>query len=464
MDIILYQRKIGKRFIKNFQIFPLDKYGERGYNINRTYVLFIGDKFFYLGDAMGRAVLHVDMNNFYASVECLYHPEWRGRPVAVGGSEERRHGIVLAKSEEAKKCGVKTGETLWQARRKCPDILFVPPHFDLYQQYSGLAKEIYISYTSRVESFGLDECWLDVTGSPHFCGDGRKIADEIRRRIRAELGVTASVGVSFNKIFAKLGSDMKKPDATTEITEENFQKTVWPLPVDRLLFVGRATAGRLRQSGIETIGDLARAEPDGLKAKLGKNGIALWTYANGRDQSPVAEYTSAREVKSIGNSTTTPRDLSCEDEVKITLYALCESVAARMREQGVVCGTVQLVLRDSQLRTAERQGRLAYPSCVSGELFRRAMALYRDSGWAERPLRMLGVRACDLREEGCIQLSCLPELARVQRREEEERAIDQIRRRYGHFSIQRGIMLTDRSLSSVNPKERHTIHPEVFQR
>ncbi len=413
---------------------------------------------------MKRTVLHVDMNNFYASVECLYHPEWRERPVAVSGNPEKRHGIVLAKSESAKKCGVKTGEPLWQAKRKCPDILFVPPHFELYQQYSRLAKEIYADYTSQVESFGLDECWLDVTGSPLFCGNGKRIADEIRRRIREELGVTASVGVSFNKIFAKLGSDMKKPDATTVITKEDYQKTVWPLSADQLLFIGSATSRRLQQCGIETIGDLAKADPGELKRRFGKNGVTLWLYANGQDQSPVAESGCAREIKSIGNSTTTPRDLIKEEEIKITLYALCESVAERLRDHRLMGTSVQLTMRDHRLETAERQGKLDHPSCVSGVLFEKAFALYRASGWDKRPLRLLGVRACGLQEEGCRQLSCLPEMEKLQRREEEERAIDAIRRRYGHFSVQRGIMLTDRVLSSVNPKERHTIHPEVFQR
>ena len=413
---------------------------------------------------MERTILHVDMNNFYATVECLHHPEWRDKPIAVSGSAEKRHGVVLAKSEAAKKCGVKTGDTLWQAQRKCPDILFVEPHFELYQKYSYLAKEIYLNYTDRVESFGLDECWLDVTGASHFGGDGKLIADEIRRRIKEELGVTASVGVSFNKIFAKLGSDMKKPDATTLITRENYKKLVWPLPVGDLLFVGKATKERLSECGIKTIGELALSDPDELLRMLGKNGLSLRSYARGEDKSEVEAYSTAREIKSIGNSTTTPRDLIEEDEIKITLYALCESVAERMREKALVCRTVQINLRDNALLTTDRQGKLDYPSCVSSVLFEKAYSLYKESGWTKRPLRTIGVRACDLEEEENLQISFLPEFEKMQKKEEEERTIDNIRRRFGHFSVQRGIMLSDPDLSGINPKERHTIHPEIFNR
>ncbi|MBQ3554526.1 MAG: DNA polymerase IV [Clostridia bacterium] len=404
---------------------------------------------------MERTILHVDMNNFYATVECLYHPELQGKAIAVGGDAEKRHGIVLAKSEAAKKCGVKTGETLWQAKRKCPEILFVPPHFELYQKYSLLAKEIYAEYSDRVESFGLDECWLDVTNSPHFGGNGKLIADEIRRRIKEELGLTASVGVSFNKIFAKLGSDMKKPDATTVIAKENFRQKVWPLSVSELLFVGRATKERLDAHGIVTIGDLARAEKEMLRQTMGKNGVTLWEYANGNDNTPVARLEDEREVKSIGNSTTTPHDLVTEEEIKITLYALCESVAARLREQNLVCRTVQITLKDSSLRSIDRQGKLDFESCVSSVLFDKAFQLYRSSEFSRRPLRLLGVRACELSRGGAEQLSWFGDHEKMQRREDEERAIDKIRERFGHFSVQRGIMMMDSELSGINPKERH---------
>ncbi len=411
---------------------------------------------------MERTILHVDMNNFYANVECRHHPEWQGEAIAVVGDAEKRHGIVLAKSEAAKRFGVKTGEPLWQARSKCPEILFVPPHFDLYQKYSVLAKEIYANYTERVESFGLDECWLDVTNSPHFGGNGVMIADEIRRRIREELGLSASVGVSFNKIFAKLGSDMKKPDATTHISRENFKEKVWPLPVGELLFVGSATRKRLQMHGIETIGDLALAEQEMLRRNMGKNGGMLWEYANGNDDSPVAKLEEEREVKSIGNSTTTPHDLATEEEIKITLYVLCESVAARLREQNLLCSTVQITLRDSLLHTIDRQGKLDYESCVSGVLFDKAWSLYRTSGFTRRPLRLIGVRACELSHGGAEQLSLFADHTKTKRQEQEERAIDKIREKFGHFSVQRGIMMMDTELSGINPKERHKKPADSF--
>ncbi|MBQ4515782.1 MAG: DNA polymerase IV [Clostridia bacterium] len=404
---------------------------------------------------MERKILHVDMNNFYASVECLYNPELRGKPVAVSGNVEKRHGVILAKSESAKKCGVKTGDTIWQAQRKCPNIIFLPPHFELYEKCSQMAKEIYACYTDKIESFGLDECWLDVTDCIHFNGNAKMLADEIRRRIRDELGLTASVGVSFNKIFAKLGSDMKKPDATTQITRENFKKLVWPLPAGELLFIGRKTKERLLNFGIKTIGDLANANPAELKRLLGKNGTTLHSYANGEDNSPVSSLDDDRDVKSIGNSTTTPRDLITEDDVKITLYALCESVASRLRDRGLVCKTVQINLRDNTLKTADRQGKLEFESCVSSVIFDKALELYRSSGWIGRPIRTLGVRATELSEESTLQMSLLSDMKKMQKREDEERTIDNIRKRFGHFSVQRGIMLSDRNLSEINPKKPH---------
>ena len=289
------------------------------------------------------------------------------------------------------------------------------------------------------------------------------LADEIRRRIRDELGLTASVGVSFNKIFAKLGSDMKKPDATTQITRENFKKLVWHLPASELLFIGKKTNERLLNFGIKTIGDLANANPVELKRLLGKNGLSLHSYANGEDNSPVSSIDDDRDVKSIGNSTTTPRDLITEDDVKITLYALCESVASRLRDRGLVCKTVQINLRDNTLKTADRQGKLEFESCVSGVIFDKALELYRTSGWIGRPIRTLGVRATELSEEANLQMSLLSDMKKMQKREDEERTIDNIRKRFGHFSVQRGIMLSDRNLSEINPKKPHDAPSDKMQ-
>lgn len=411
---------------------------------------------------MNKVILHCDMNNFYASVECLYNPAIRGKPVAVVGDPEARHGIVLAKNYEAKKYGVKTGETLWQAQQKCPNIVFVPPHYDRYMRFSQAAREIYGEYTDQVEPYGLDECWLDVTGSTHLYGDGKQIADELRRRIKFELGVTASVGVSYNKIFAKLGSDMKKPDATTVIDSERFKEVVWPLPVNDLLYVGRATHNKLRRYGIHTIGDLAQAEQQFLQRLLGRNGVMLWLFANGLDTSPVSNIGAKSLIKTIGNSTTAPRDLVTDEDIKITLYVLCESVSARMREYDFVCRTVQIGVRDNELFLYERQGQLSYPNRTAKALFEKSFELYKRNHLSGKPVRSLSVRACNLSLRENEQLSLLPEIAAIQKQEELERSVDAIRSRFGHFSIQRGIQLSDKLLSNFSPKDDHIIHPESF--
>ena len=411
---------------------------------------------------MQRIILHSDLNNFYASVECLYNPSLRGKPVAVAGDPETRHGIVLAKNYAAKALGVQAGDPLWAARRKCPDIIFVPPHYDLYAKYSRIAREIYSEYTDQVEPYGLDECWLDVTASTRLFGDGKTIADKLRERIKFELGVTASVGVSYNKIFAKLGSDMKKPDATTVITSERFREIVWPLPVSDLLYVGRATHSKLQRYGIKTIGHLARSDKDLLHRILGQNGIKLWMFANGLDTSPVSNIGAKSLIKSIGNSTTAPRDLVTDEDIRITLMILCQSVSARMREYGFICRTVQIGVRDNELRSYERQGKLSYPNRTAKALFQKAFELYKLHHTSGKPVRSLSVRACNLSLSENEQLSLLPEISMLQRQEILESAVDDIRKRFGHFSIQNGLLLTDKQLSSLNPKDDHTIHPESF--
>lgn len=405
-------------------------------------------------------ILHSDMNNFYASVECLDNPELRGKPVAVTGDPDARHGIVLAKNYEAKKFGIITGEPLWMARQKCPDIIFVAPRYERYIQLSKDAHKIYEEYTDRVESFGLDECWLDVTESTNLFGQGKEIADEIRNRVKKELGLTASVGVSYNKAFAKLGSDLKKPDATTVIGQD-FKEKIWHLPADMLLYVGKATYGKLLKYGIHTIGDLACADISFLERLLGKNGIMLWAFANGLDQSPVSHMYSHRIVKTIGNSTTTPRDLTDDTDIKIILYILSESVAERMRKEHFYCRSVQISIRDNTLFSYERQGRLSIPSCTSQAVFEKAFALFKHNP-PQNPVRSLGVRACNLMVSQYRQLSFLADAVKDQKQEDLERAIDRIRQRYGHYAVQRGIMLTDTRLSHLDPIAEHTIYPEAF--
>ncbi len=416
---------------------------------------------------MERAILHIDMNNFYASVECLYRPEIRDYPVVVGGNEESRHGIVLAKNYHAKAFGIKTAETLVEARKKCPNLVVVPPHFDRYLLYSKMAKEIYSDYTDQIESFGLDENWLDVTGSQSLFGSADIIADKIRERIKFELGVTVSIGVSFNKIFSKLGSDMKKPDAVTIITKENFKKKVWPLPAADLLYVGRQTEKKLTLSNIKTIGDLANSEPKFLSKFLGVNGYMLWNFANGNDTSPVKNVESGfghngdSGIKSIGNSTTAPRDLTEADSIKTTLYILSESVAARLRENRLKATVIQITICENTFLVYERQCKIPYPTSDSNEIFRNAFDLVMRNK-SQTPIRKLGVRACNLVDDSFTQLSILPDVQKMQRHEVLENTIDEIRGRFGHHSVQRAIMLSDEKLSKVNPKDDHVIYPVSF--
>ena len=330
-------------------------------------------------------------------------------------------------------------------------------------RYSKMAREIYADYTEKIESFGLDECWLDISSSVKLFGGGKSVADKIRQRIKDELGVTASVGVSFNKIFAKLGSDMKKPDATTVISQDDYRYKVWPLPAEDLLYVGRATKRKLNKYGIYTIGDLAKADTKLLKRELGVNGVMLWQFANGLDVSAVSEMNTEPIIKSIGNSTTLPYDVSKDNDVRITLYVLSESVSERLRDNNFLCSTVQIGLRDKNLYSFERQGKLSFPTSSSEEIFKKAYELYRINK-PKAPLRSISVRGCSLEGASVRQMSCLKEFGDMQKHEAAEMAIDDIRRRFGHFSVQRGIMLTNKELSNLDPKSEHVIHPIGYLR
>ena len=407
-----------------------------------------------------RTVLHADLNNCYASIEMLHHPKLRGHPLAVGGSAEDRHGIILARNYEARPYGVKVGQTLWEARQKCPSLIIVPPDYDKYLRFSRLFRAILSDYSPQVEPFGLDESWVDVTGTAKHSGDGRIIADEIRERVKDELGVTASVGVSYNKIFAKLGSDLKKPDGTTVITENNFREIVWPLPAADLLGVGRATQLKLLKYGIATIGEIANCEPDLLKKWFGKWGIFLHTYANGYDLSPVAQAGDESIIKSVGNSTTCPRDLENDEDAHIVFQNLAESVAARMRELGVFAKTVEISLRTNDLFSFTRQKTLAQPTYVSTELCATAMSLLQANHKWEKPLRSIGIRGTNLLPiNETRQLSFFEDAKKREKIEMKERVIDDVRRRFGHFAIDRAFLRIDPKLGKLNPKEDHIIHP-----
>lgn len=403
-----------------------------------------------------RTILHSDLNNFYASVECVYDPALRSVPMAVCGDPEARHGIVLAKNMLAKRAGVATGDAIWQARQKCPDLRVLPPDFGKYMRFSRMMREIYADYTAYIEPFGLDEAWLDVTD--HRL-DGPALADELRARARAELGLTVSVGVSFNKIFAKLGSDMKKPDATTVITPDNFRDKVWPLPADALLYVGRATWRRLSARNIRTIGDLARCDPVELRGVLGKNGEMLWRFANGLECSPVARAGAAEAVKSVGNSTTTPRDIRCEADAHMVLMLLSESVAERLREQGFRGRVVTVSVRDCELRWFSVQRKLPGGTALASEICGCALALFREHYRWERPVRSLGVSVSALEDaDGDVQLSLFPDFDRA-RKYALENTVGDIRRRFGHFALQRACLIGCREFGAINPKDDHLIHP-----
>ena len=426
----------------------------------------------------GRVILHSDINACYASIELLHRPELRGRPLAVGGDPQARHGIVLTADYVAKRRGVKTGMALWQAKQVCPDITFVPPRMNLYLRFSKMAHEIYSEYTDRQEPYGIDESWLDVTDSATIKGDGLRIATEISRRMKAELGITVSIGVSFNKIYAKLGSDYKKPDAITTMYENEFQSKAWSLPVGDLLYVGRSTERKLRSIGITTIGELARCEEGILRAKFGKMGSILWAFANGFDDSPVRIENTAAPIKSVGNSTTSPRDLETDEDVKIVLYVLAESVAARLRENGFRCRAVEIWLRDKDLVSFTRQRKVDNATNITKEIAEAGYALYKanyklpadqsekassDGSLFQKPLRSIGIRGADLVNDNYWeQLDLFSDPMLREKQKKMDAAVDSIRGRFGFYSIRRGLMFGDTVLSAVNAKEDHTVHPHGY--
>ena len=392
---------------------------------------------------MNRVILHCDLNSFYASVELLSHPELRDLPVAVCGDPSSRKGIILAKNEPAKRYGVKTAETIWQARQKCPELVLLPPHHDRYRTFSHLVNEIYGSYSDLVEPFGIDESWLDITGSMHlFGGNPGEIADGIRRRVRDELGLTLSVGVSFNKVFAKLGSDYRKPDATTVISPENWQEMVWPLPVGSLLFAGPAAQRTLGQYGLHTIGQLAGADSALPQELLGKLGYQLWRYANGRDDAPVRPQHIREPVKSVGNSSTFPENLTTREAVRRGTALLCDSVATRLRQQGLYCRCLQVGLRDPAFHNISRQKHLPHSTHLMRELLDAAMSLIDQIWRPPSPVRLINVTALDLTDQWETfeqEDLFVPSQARQdQRLEKLEQTMDSIRRRFGGSAIAYG--------------------------
>lgn len=410
-----------------------------------------------------RTILHSDLNNFYASVECLRNPEIRKFPVVVVGSKEDRHGIVLAKNMIAKNLGVKTGDVYWEARQKCGDTLVeVQADFSTYLSVSREVRKIYEDYSDRIEAYGIDECWVDVSSGLKLFGSGVQIAEIIRERIKSEIGLTVSIGVSWNKIFAKLGSDMKKPDAVTEITPENYKQKVWTLPVGDLLYVGGATQKKLNRIGIKTVGDLARADERALISLLGKWGSYLHTFANGKDASPVARVGEEEAIKSVGNSLTVYRDLADDGDAEPVIRLLADSVSARMREAGLKkARTVHIYARANDLTEYRKQGKLPRPSGTVGDIASTAFKLFKEVYPWDKPVRSMGISVSDF-VFGNEQLDFFADIEGEEKRSRLDEAIDKLRDKYGNNIIQSAIVFKDPKLRDLDVKGEHTIHPYSF--
>lgn len=391
-----------------------------------------------------RAILHSDLNSFYASVEMMLDPSLKGKAVAVCGSTEDRHGIVLAKSDLAKKAGVKTGMVNWEARQLCKDLIVVPPQYDQYLKYSKLTQSIYHRYTDQVEPFGMDECWMDVTGSQGVYGDAMTIAENIRSSVRDELGLTVSIGVSFNKIFAKLGSDMKKPDAITQIRREDFMDKVWPLDASEMIYCGRATTAKLAKYGIHTIGELAATDPSLLKQWFGVNGLVLWRYANGTDTSRVMHKDFVSPVKSVGHGITCVADLVDDEEVHKVILALSQDIGHRLRVHELSARGVQVAVRGNDLFGSQFQCKLPFATQLPSEIAAAASRIFQAKYHWGSKVRAVTVRAIDLVPQNSPnQLSLFVDAQRMERRERLEDAVEELRSRFGKHALTYGSLLGD---------------------
>ena len=402
-----------------------------------------------------RVILHCDCNSFFASVETALNPAYKNVPMAVCGSEEDRHGIVLAKNELAKKYNIKTAETVYSARKKCPELVIAAPHYEEYSKFSKRVNEIYSRYTDMVEPFGIDESWLDVTASKKLFGTGLEIAERIRREVKEEIGITVSIGVSFNKVFAKLGSDYKKPDAITVISEENFKEIVFPLPVSDLLFVGKKTTDQLQNIGIRTIGDLASVTESLLSKKFGKMGEQLYKYANGLDDSPVSP--EHEDAKSVGSGFTFRHDLVTREECRVGIEYLADDIGRRLRKQGMKCETVQLSIKDEYLRVVQRQRPQNPPTDIARLIADTAYSILIDE-WPEgKPVRMLTVTASNLVRTDTfaeqIDMFGNEDFEERVKSKKREETIDKIRQKHGSASIIQGSII-NADLGVYKPKEK----------
>lgn len=419
------------------QKFPLDKTNICSYNI--VINLFCAVIF------TERIILHSDLNACFASIECMLDPSLKGKPVAVGGSVEDRHGIILAKSQEAKVCGVQTAEAIWQAKQKCPDLIIIPPHYSEYVKYSEIVRNIYRRYTDLIEPFGLDESWLDVTGSTMLFGPGEKIADEIRATVLDEVGLTVSVGVSFNKVFAKLGSDLKKPNAVTVINRESFKGQIWDLPACAMIGVGKSTYRRLTDFGIHTIGQLANCDRNWLISQFGKMGGQMWSYANGLDVSAVKPDGYTEPVKSVGHGATCPRDLTTYDEVWRLMLSLSQEINRRLHEYSLKATGVQIAVKTPDLITKQFQKKLKIPTQSAKELARAGTELFKMNFGFEKNVRAVTVRAIDLiPEKSAYQDSFFFDASAHERQEKIDDTVLKIRSKYGSKSIVNACLMNGR--------------------
>ena len=395
-------------------------------------------------------ILHSDLNNFYASVECLNKPELKNKPVVVGGSQQDRHGVVLAKNQTAKLLGIKTGMTIHQAKSICPNLISFLPNFQKYVSYSKRVKNIYKKFTDKLESFGIDECWLDITNSIKLFGSPIEIAKKIQESVFLETGLTVSIGISYNKAFSKLGSDLKKPNGITIITPENYQNLVWPRPIQDLLGVGKQTALKLNQMGIHTIGELAKTNIDLLKSKLGKNGSLLHQKANGNDLSSVE---CNNICKSIGNSLTYYKDIKTFEEAKSLLILLAESVAARLIEENLGYATiVHLSITENDLFSYSRQIKIE-PSILANDFLHAAIKLLKSTHDSRKFIRALGISISGFQKQ---QQSTI--FFQIKKRNELiQKTIETIRQKFGRTSINRAQILMDSKLIKLNIKDEHNL-------
>ena len=411
---------------------------------------------------MDRIIIHSDMNSCYASVECSLNPELRGKPVAVGGSEEQRHGIILAKSEEAKKCGVITGEPLWQARKKCPELIIIEPHFEEYIKYSRLAHDIYARYTDKIEPMGLDEVWCDITGSILAFGSKERICEEMRTAFKEELGVTVSIGISFNKIFAKLGSDLAGRDEIYEIGKDDFREKIWHLPATSIMGVGRSTGETLRRYGIKTVGELAECDPKWLRTVFGVIGDDLWRYANGLDNSRVMPDGYKEPIKSVGHGVTCSEDLLTYNEVWKVFLSLSQNISKQLKKNGLEATGVQIAVRDNQLITKQFQRPTEFATQSAKELSETAMKLFKDNySWGNN-VRALTVRAINLQKENTpFQLDFLSDIANHEKQKKIDDTVLALRERFGSDAIFNCCLMTENKIPNHNIK--HTLPGKFFK-